>query len=133
MLGCFYPYVLLQYYKLYFFYKSVKIFYHELFLLKESGTTSPSIYLRLYDIDQTERMEVIPIGLGDRLIVVVRQGDDILAVDKIFEIYQLPFLKHIRLFTWIYSAHCFVPIDLWPVFEENAIACTIIFQRWNVI
>ena len=57
----------------------------------------------------------IPSSLGGRLIVVVRQADEYLAVmlvSKNFKIRQLQFKSKFRLFEWIYGANSFVPIDI---------------------
>ena len=60
-------------------------------------------------------------SLGCRLIVVVRQADELLAVYKIFKIRQLQSWSTFRLFEWIYGANSFVTIDERPVFEGNVI------------
>ena len=54
----------------------------------------------------------MPSSLGGRLIVVVRQPDENLAVSKKFKIRQLYFKNTFRLFEWIYGANSFVPIDI---------------------
>ena len=48
--------------------------------------------------------DYIPISLGGRSFIVVRQADKNLAVSKNFKILQLYFKSTFRLFEWIYGA-----------------------------